>query len=153
MKLFGMIGTAALSLILGIAAPLYAQEQHDQEEEKAKPAQQQENKAQQDKNTKQEEHTTQQRTQETKTEQVHYNGRIPEATFRANFGSTHVFVMNRVVVEGAPRFQYGGFWFGFGQPWPVGWAYTDNVYVDYVDGGYYLYNPVHPGLRIVINVI
>ena len=28
--------------------------------------------------------------------------------------------------------------------------YTDNVYVDYVDGGYFLYNPFHPGIRVVI---
>ncbi len=175
MKLVGVISTAVLSLTLGIAAPVYAQEQHEQQQEQKdksaqveekhaqqeqKTAQQQDKNTkqeektaqQQDKNAKQEERTTQQHTQETKTEQVHYNGRIPEDHFRANFGSTHVFVINRVIVEGAPRFQYGGYWFGFGEPWPMGWSYTDNVYVDYVDGGYYLYNPVHPGIRIVINV-
>jgi len=190
MKLIGIISTAVLSLTLGIAAPLYAQEQHEQQQEqKDKPAQveekhaQQEQKTaqqqdknakqeektaqqqdknskqeertaqQQDKNAKQEEHNAPQHTQETRTEQTHYAGRIPEDRFRANFGREHVFIINRpVIVEGAPRFQYGGYWFGFGEPWPVGWAYTDNVYVDYVDGGYYLYNPVHPGIRIVINV-
>ncbi len=175
MKLIGIISAAVLSLTLGIAAPLYAQEQHEQQEQKDKPAQVEEKHAQQEqkiaqeqgKNSKQEEKTAQQqdknakeehnapqRTQEARTEQqAHYNGRIPEDRFRANFGSVHVFVINRpVIVEGRPRFQYGGYWFGFGEPWPVGWAYTDNVYVDYVDGGYYLYNPVHPGLRIVINV-
>jgi flagellar motor protein MotB len=174
MRLIGVISTAVLSLTLGIAAPLYAQEQHEQQEEqKDKPAQQDEKraqpeekkaqpeksakpeeKAQQEKSAKPEERTTEQHTQETKTEQAHYNGRIPEDRFRANFGSVHVFVINRpVIVEGAPRFQYGGFWFGFGQPWPVGWAYTDNVYVDYVDGEYFLFNRVHPGVRISINVI
>jgi hypothetical protein len=65
-----------------------------------------------------------------------------------------VFVINRpVIFEGHPRFQYGGYWFGFGEPWPTGWLYTDNVYVDYVGGGYYLYNPVHPGIHISINIM
>jgi flagellar biosynthesis GTPase FlhF len=39
MKLVGVISTAVLSLALGVAAPVFAQEQHDQEESKAKPAQ------------------------------------------------------------------------------------------------------------------
>ena len=58
-----------------------------------------------------------------------------------------------VIVGGYSRFQYGGYWFGFNQPWPTGWAYSDNVYVDYVDGGYFLFNPFHPGIRVVIIVI
>src|SRR5579864_6495690 len=190
MKLIVILSTAVLSLTLGIAAPLYAQqEQRDQQQDqKGKPAQVEEKHAppegqraqqdksakqeektaqeqdknskqeektaqQQDKNARQEEHNAQQHTQETRTEQVRYNGRIPEDRFRANFGSVHVFVINRpVIVEGHPRFQYGGYWFGFGEPWPGGWAYTDNVYVDYMDGGYYLYNRVHPGVRISINI-
>jgi hypothetical protein len=57
------------------------------------------------------------------------------------------------LVDGYSRFQYGGYWFGFDQGWPVGWYYTDDVYVDYVDGGYYLYNPYYPGVRIAINVV
>jgi outer membrane biosynthesis protein TonB len=39
MKLIGVISTAVLSLALGVAAPAFAQEQHEQEESKAKPAQ------------------------------------------------------------------------------------------------------------------
>ena len=81
-------------------------------------------------------------------------GRIPEDRFRANFGREHTFHIGRpVIVEGAPRFQYGGYWFVIAQPWPVGWAYTDVVYVDYIDGGYYLLSPVHPGVQLSINVI
>jgi hypothetical protein len=57
------------------------------------------------------------------------------------------------MVDGYSRFQYGGYWFGFGEPWPEGWYYTDNVYVDYVDGGYYLYNPYYPGVRLEIMVV
>ena len=50
------------------------------------------------------------------------------------------------------RFQYGGYSFGFIDPWPVGWGYSDDVYVVYVDGGYYMYDPVHPGVRIAISI-
>ena len=82
------------------------------------------------------------------------SGRIPDDRFRANFGSEHVFVINEpVMVGGFSRFQYGGFWFGFENPWPVGWYYTDNVYVDFIDGGYYLCNPFYPGARVGISVV
>src|SRR5580693_5245188 len=136
MKLAGIIGTAVLSLTLGAGAPVYAQEEHPQQEEhgqQVEPAVQHEQQAQRaDSN----------------------HGRIPDDRFRANFGREHVFVINRpVIIEGQPRFQYGGYWFGFSQPWPVGWLYTDNVYVDYIDGEYFLYNPFHPGIRVVIIVI
>ncbi|HLM97721.1 MAG TPA: hypothetical protein VK335_00465 [Bryobacteraceae bacterium] len=50
-------------------------------------------------------------------------------------------------------FRYGGYWFGLAEPWPEGWYYTDNVYLDYADGGYYLYNPYYPGVRLEIIVV
>jgi hypothetical protein len=79
--------------------------------------------------------------------------RIPDDRFRANFGSAHRFSIGSPgIVGGYSRFQYGGFWFGFVEPWPVGWYYTDQVYVDYVDGGYFLFNPFYPGVRIAITV-
>src|SRR5580698_6784380 len=82
------------------------------------------------------------------------SARIPDDRFRANFGREHVFVISQpVMVSGYSRFQYGGFWFGFVQPWPVGWYYTDDVYVDYIDGGYYLYNPYYPDARVSISVV
>jgi hypothetical protein len=82
------------------------------------------------------------------------SARIPDDRFRANFGREHVFVISQpVMVGGYSRFQYGGFWFGFVQPWPVGWYYTDDVYVDYIDGGYYLYNPYYPDARVSISVV
>ena len=81
-------------------------------------------------------------------------GRIPDDRFRANFGEQHTFVIREpVMVGGFSRFQYGGFWFGFVNPWPAGWYYTDNVYVDYIDGGYYLCNPYYPGARVSISVV
>jgi len=82
------------------------------------------------------------------------SARIPDDRFRASFGHEHVFVISQpVMVGGYSRFQYGGFWFGFVQPWPVGWYYTDDVYVDYIDGGYYLYNPYYPDARVSISVV
>ena len=82
------------------------------------------------------------------------SGRIPDDRFHASFGRGHDFHMgNPVLVGGYSRFQYGGFWFGFVQPWPSGWYYTDDVYIDYVDGGYYMYNPYYPGARFSISVV
>jgi hypothetical protein len=82
------------------------------------------------------------------------NSRIPDDRFQASFGRGHEFHMgNPVMVGGYSRFQYGGFWFGFVQPWPVGWYYTDDVYIDYVDGGYYMYDPYYPGARFAISVV
>jgi hypothetical protein len=81
-------------------------------------------------------------------------GRIPDDRFRSNFGTEHRFRIGApVMVGGYSRFQYGGYWFGFVQPWPVGWFYTDDVYVNYIDGGYYLYNPYYPDTRVSINVV
>jgi hypothetical protein len=82
------------------------------------------------------------------------SGRIPDDRFRSDFGRGHEFHMgNPVLVGGYSRFQYNGFWFGFVEPWPAGWYYTDDVYIDYVDGGYYMYNPYYPGSRFSISVV
>jgi hypothetical protein len=82
------------------------------------------------------------------------SGRIPDDRFRSHFGREHGFHMgNPVLVGGYSRFQYNGFWFGFVEPWPSGWYYTDDVYIDYVDGGYYMYNPYYPGSRFSISVV
>jgi hypothetical protein len=82
----------------------------------------------------------------------HY-GRIPDDRFRANFGRDHKFRINRrMVANGYQRFHYSGYWFGFNAPWPSGWDYNDDVYVDYVGGAYYMYNPRHPGIHITLNL-
>jgi hypothetical protein len=79
--------------------------------------------------------------------------RIPDDRFRQNFGREHVTVINRpVIVEGRPSFQFGGYWFGISTAWPVGWAYTDQVYVDYIDGEYFLFDVLHPGVRVALVV-
>jgi hypothetical protein len=51
------------------------------------------------------------------------------------------------------EFQYGGHWFGFVDPWPVGWYDTDDVYIDYVDGSYCMYDPYYPRARFAISVV
>jgi hypothetical protein len=82
----------------------------------------------------------------------HY-GRIPDNHFRANFGRSHAFRMgNPRLIGGYYRFRYGGYLFGYNEPWPVGWNYTDNVYVDYVGGAYYMYNPRYPGIHITLSL-
>jgi hypothetical protein len=81
-------------------------------------------------------------------------GRIPDDKFRAQFGREHRFRMSRpTVVEGQPRFQYGGYWFVMVDPWPAGWLYTDECYIDYVDDQYYLFDVLHPGVSIVLTVV
>jgi hypothetical protein len=81
------------------------------------------------------------------------HGRIPDDRFRASFGRGHTFHVNRSdFAGGSRRFQYGGFWFAMVNPWPVTWLYTDNVYVDYINGGYFLCDPVHPGVYLSITV-
>ena len=82
------------------------------------------------------------------------NGRIPDDRFRAQFGREHHFPMQRPeVVEGRPRFQYGGYSFVLVDAWPPQWAYTDDCYVDDVDGEYFLFDLRHPGARLALMVV
>lgn len=81
-------------------------------------------------------------------------GRIPDDKFRAHFGRQHTLVINRpTIVEGQPRFQYGGYWFSIVDAWPADWAYTDDCYIDYIDGEYFLFDLRHPGVRVAIVVV
>ncbi len=202
MKLIGIISTTVLSLTLGTAAPVFAQqEQHDQQEEqKAKPAHQDEKKPQQakpakqadkavqqqDKNAKQAERATQQQNNNAKqtekaTEQQNMNakqakvtqqqdtqqarsepqgqrtggnsaGRIPDDRFRAKFGQEHRFRVSQADYSRDRRFQYGGYWFGFVDPWPANWLYSQDVFVVDINGGYYLCNSMYPGVNIALSV-
>ena len=80
------------------------------------------------------------------------HGRISDAHYRASFGDSHRFHVSEGDFRNH-RFQWGGYSFGFIDPWPAGWLYTDDVYVDYVDGGYYMFDVAHPGIRISINIL
>jgi hypothetical protein len=172
MKLAVVIGTAALSLTLGAAAPIYAQQdQHDQQEEqKARPSQD-EKKAQPDKPVKPEEKGAQQPERNAKPEERNAkqpqkegkpgepaqravgnrNGRIPDDRYKANFGREHTFHVSQGDY-GNRRFQYGGYSFGFVGAWPTNWLYTQDVYVIEIDGVYYLCNPMYPGVNLALSV-
>src|SRR5260370_25945751 len=79
---------------------------------------------------------------------------IPDEKFRASFGRQHAFaVKSPVIVEGQPRFQYTGYWFEIIDPWPTGWAYTDDCYIDYFTGDYFLFDVLHPGVRVALFVV
>ena len=80
-------------------------------------------------------------------------GHIPDDKFRAHFGQGHHFNARTIIVQGQPQFQYGGYTFEFVDAWPVGWAYTDDCYIDYVDGEYFLFDLLHPGVRIALVVV
>ena len=89
-----------------------------------------------------------------------YNGyRVPEDRFRLYFGSNHFFRLGRlpmVFVGGYPRFQYDGYWVTFVDPWPDTWPptwyETDDIYLDYTDDGYYVYDRKHPGIGIAVTI-
>jgi len=81
---------------------------------------------------------------------------IPQNRFYGSFGRNHFFRIGRPVYYGSyPRFQYGGFWFSFLSVPPAYWGpdwYNDDVYVDYSDGGYYLYDSRYPGQGVPLQV-
>jgi hypothetical protein len=58
-----------------------------------------------------------------------------------------------VIVQGRPQFQYGGYNFELVDAWPADWAYTDDCYIDYIDGDYYLIDLLHPGIRLAVFVV
>ena len=80
------------------------------------------------------------------------HGRISDEHYRASFGSGHNFHVNRGDYDHR-RFSYGGYSFRFVDAWPDSWYYTDNVYVVYEGGGYYMYDAIHPGMRISVNIL
>jgi hypothetical protein len=130
-------------------SPQHVQQKQEAQQAKSSQHAEQKQEAQQAKSAQRQEHA-----QQAQGVAGNRGDRIPDDRFRAHFGRDHRFRINRpTIVAGYPRFRYGGYWFGFIDPWPADWYYTDDVYVDYVDGGYYLYNPVHPGVRIAISVV
>jgi hypothetical protein len=78
--------------------------------------------------------------------------RIPDDRFRANFGREHRFHVSQADYSRDRRFQYGGYWFGFIEPWPSNWLYTQDVFVVEINGIYYLCNATYPGVNVAISV-
>jgi len=174
MKALGITGTTVLSLLLAVAAPAWAQEQHEPDQ-KDKPAQQQEKKAkpekaakqeqkpsaqqeksaqQPEKNAKPEEKSAQQHTMQAQPEKQQHagGGRIPDDRFKASFGQEHRFRVSQADYGRDRRFQYGGYSFGFVDAWPSNWLYTQDVYVVEIGGVYYLCNPTFPGVNVTLSI-
>ncbi|MGA7928251.1 MAG: hypothetical protein WCA20_19955 [Candidatus Sulfotelmatobacter sp.] len=172
MKLVGVLSTAVLSLALGVAVPAFTQD-HEQDEQKAKPAQddkktqpekpaaKQEEKpaAQPERNAKPEEKNAQQENNakpaKKSAPEQHAAGngngnRIPADKYKANFGQQHTFRVSQAEYSNH-NFQYGGYSFGFVGVWPSNWLYTQNVYVIEINGMYYLCNPMYPGVNLELS--
>ncbi|MFZ0951833.1 MAG: hypothetical protein WAN17_06180 [Candidatus Sulfotelmatobacter sp.] len=181
MRAFRFLNLAILSLLIGGSALVYAQDDKPQQEDK--PAQQEELKKQDEakpghqdeakpsKQEKQEDKQMQKQEEKNSHDQGKPEGQehpeqqmeharqggksahIPDDKFRAHFGRSHTFKARTVIVEGQPQFQYGGYSFQLVDAWPVGWAYTDDCYIDYIDGEYFLFDLLHPGVRVAIIVV
>jgi hypothetical protein len=159
------IRISAAVLFLLFATFAYAQEQREeplpkQEEAKpsketkeSKPSKAEKQDMKQDTKKSAKEGVSQQ-TQERHGRPAGKSAHIPDAKFRASFGRQHTFVVKQpVIVEGQPRFQYSGYWFEITDPWPAGWAYTDDCYIDFVDGEYFLFDVLHPGISVALFVV
>src|SRR5215469_5070694 len=80
----------------------------------------------------------------------HHNSfRIPDEHFHASFGRGHRFHVRR----DERTFAFGGYSFELVDPWPVAWSYDDDVFVEFIDGEYYLVDAVHPTLRVLVIVV
>jgi Ni/Co efflux regulator RcnB len=135
MKRIAAISTICALFLFAGAISAFAQDEHQEKKEEVRQEE------------KHDQHVEEKRADE------HAARRISDEHFRAHFGREHHFAVGRVaVVNGERRFAYGGYNFVFAQPWPAGWAYTDDCYIDYVDGGYFLFNVRHPGVRIALTV-
>jgi|SRR5580698_688554 hypothetical protein len=127
MKRLAVVSSICAAFLLGGVLSALAQDEHQEKEQEKK-------------EVRQEEH--------------HEQRRIADEHFRAHFGHEHHFAIRHVtMVEGRPHFAYSGYNFEIAEPWPAGWAYTDDCYIDFVDGGYFLFNLRHPGVRVAVTVL
>jgi len=129
------------------------QREDQQKQQRQVVKQQQEEQKQQERQqhqvAKQQQRNDQERTdQDTNQRSDNDHGRrIPDEKFRASFGREHHF--HHVHVDNR-RFTYSGYWFTFNEAWPVGWAYDDDFYIDYIDGEYYLIDLMHPEIQLLL---
>jgi outer membrane biosynthesis protein TonB len=131
-------------------------EQHNDAKQQQRTAQQKnKNAEQQNKNAEHEQPAAHQQQQHsshaTPVQEAQHGGRIPDDRFRAHFGQEHRFRVTQANYS-SHRFQYGGYWFGFVDPWPSNWLYTQDVYVVDIDGVYYLCNAMYPGVNVALSV-
>jgi hypothetical protein len=81
--------------------------------------------------------------------------RIPDKNFHAHFGQSHRFAVGHLqTYQGRPSFVYSGYTFVLVQAWPAGWVYDDDdCYIDYIDGDYWLFNMLYPGVRVELFIV
>jgi hypothetical protein len=157
MRALRFLNLMILSVSLVTSVFLFAQDEKQQEEPK-----QEEPKTKQEEPKKQDEKMQKQQDKDMKKQAAQSGGNahaagkgghIPDDKFRAHFGHSHTFRAQTVIVSGQTQFQYGGYSFEFVDAWPAGWAYTDDCYIDYIDGQYFLFDVLHPGIRIAVIVV
>jgi hypothetical protein len=181
MRAFRLLNVAIFSVLIAVSAAVYGQDDKPQDDkpkqeepkrqEEARPADKQPdakqdemkpNRQDEAKPAKQDKNEQKQEEKQSRDEmkpQEHAqpagkSARIPDEKFRAQFGRSHTFRAQRPeVVNGQPRFQYGGYSFILIDVWPPDWAYTDDCYIDYIDGEYFLFDLRHPGVRIALTVV
>ena len=80
---------------------------------------------------------------------------IPDDKLRAHFGRQHTFRVQRtqVVNVAQPVIVYGGYSFQLVGAWPADWGFADDSYIDDVDGEYFLFDVLHPGIHIAVLVV
>ncbi len=81
--------------------------------------------------------------------------RIPDDQFRSHFGREHHFHVQRerIVNVSQPVVVYSGYSWQLAEPWPSDWSYDDDCYIDEVDGEYFLFDVLHPGIRIAVFIV
>ena len=171
-----IVTSAVLALALGMATSASAQDQKQDDKQGQKPQQHAQQQPAQRQQQQPQRTAAQQRTEQT-TWQNHrtgnwqtdhrtwqqrggYNGyRVPDARYNVYFGQRNAFRIYSLpfmVFDGYPRFQYNGYWITLLDPWPGNWSNdwydTDDVYVVYQNGGYYLYDNSYPGIGIAISI-
>jgi hypothetical protein len=154
MKKYAAIGAVVCSFLLWASVSAFAQDEHREHEEEKKAAEHQEERH--DEHKAEEHRAEEHRADEHRAAEHHAEERrrVADEHWRAHFGHDHHFAVRHIeVVNGVRRFDYSGYHFGLVEPWPVGWGYSDDVYIDLVGDQYYLFNVRHPGVRIAVNVV
>ena len=160
MKLVGVISTAVLSLILGVAAPVFAHrsstsrktENQDRPRRKRKKRSQrsrQSNRKNPQPRREEREAGRKERKTGTACTAVTVAGAFRPTNSKQFWTTTH-FRVSQCDYRNH-RFQYGGYAFGFVDPWPSNWLYTQNVYVIEINGVYYLCNASFPGVNLALS--
>lgn len=96
--------------------------------------------------------------QKEKSQAASNHRRVSDSDFKAHFGRPHTFTVRTVVtttrvVPNQTQFVYGGYSFIFLEPWPAGWALTDDCYIDYIGDEYVLIDVAHPGMQINLSIV